>query len=264
VFSILLIISVVFIGCINLDDGKAEATKKKEEALKYLENLYNKEFVIKKVRYIEMNEVWEMTAAPKDNKDLEFFVKTGGKYGKNFVSDYAKIRLTLSSRKYYESILKKIFGRKIYFYSNTGTYTKFKNNKIPTFKELLKYGSEKTYVNMFIYIFEDVVSEKKRQEKFLSNVMELLKYLRNQDLKWATVEVKMFDEKFFKGKDIDFILEETNYFHKGSTKLKHNALEYQSYEVYGLKISEKDFAKVETIRDLKDELYKQDLRFLRK
>jgi PBP1b-binding outer membrane lipoprotein LpoB len=35
VFSILLIISVVFIGCINLDDGKAEATKKKEEALKY-------------------------------------------------------------------------------------------------------------------------------------------------------------------------------------------------------------------------------------
>ena len=93
--------------------------------------------------------------------------------------------------------------------------------------------------------------------------MELLEYLRNQNLKWATLEVKIFDEDFFKNKDIDFILKESNYFHRGSTKLKYSALEYQSYEVYGLKVSKKEFSKVKTIKGLKDELYKQDLKFLR-
>ena len=148
----MLIITILFIGCIKLDNGKSEATKKKEEALKYLGDLYNKEFVIKKVRYINMNKVWEMTVAPKDNKDLEFKVRTGGTFGNQILSNYARIKLSHQSKGYYEPILEEIFGRKMYFYSNMGTYAELEGGNIPPFKELLKNNSEKTLVNIYIYI----------------------------------------------------------------------------------------------------------------
>ena len=88
--------------------------------------------------------------------------------------------------------------------------------------------------------------------------MELLEYLRQQDLKWATIYIKIFDEDFFKDKDIDFILEETDYFHKTSIKFKYSALEYQSYKVYGLRINNQEFFEIETLKDLKKELKKSN------
>jgi NDP-sugar pyrophosphorylase family protein len=89
------------------------------------------------------------------------------------------------------------------------TRAKFKDSKIPTFEELLEYGPEDTYVNIFIYIFEDVITDEKRKKEFLSNVLELLEYLRGQNLKWAQIQVNIYDEEFFKDKDIEYLKRDT-------------------------------------------------------
>ncbi|TDX58970.1 hypothetical protein [Orenia marismortui] len=266
---ILVIISLVFTGCIaekkiiKEKEANEKVAKVHQEALDYLKNTYNEEFIIKDTRYIRNTKVWELTAAPKSDQELEFIVRTGGTFGNQFLANYSRLKLTYQSKEYYKPILKYIFGKKIYFYSNTGTYAKFKDNKIPTFEELLEYSSEETLVNIFIYIFEDVITDKEKKEEFLSNVMELLEYLRGQDLKWATIQVNIYDEEFFRDKDIDLILKETKFFHTGSTKLKYNALEYKSYEVYGLRIDDIEFFEIKTLKDLEGELYKTDKKFLR-
>ena len=249
---------IIFNGCNSL-----KGMKKKKEALNYLEEVYKDEFVIKKVKYINMNEVWEMTAAPKKDKDLEFKVRTGGMFGNEFVSSYSRIKLSYEADDYYKPVIEDVFGRKIYFYTTMATRAKFKDGKIPTFKKLLEYGSEDTYVNIFIFIFENVINKEKRKENFLANVMELLEYLRGQNLKWATIQIDIFDEEFFKDKDVEFILKETNYFNTGSTKLKYMAFEYRSYKVYGLRIDDQEFFKVKTLNDLESELFRTNKKVLR-
>ncbi|WP_018249140.1 hypothetical protein [Orenia marismortui] len=269
----LLIVSVMFTGCMVEKVDKEQLAKEKtakervakvhREALEYLKDTYNEEFVIKDTRYIRNTKVWELTAAPKAYPDLEFSVRTGGTFGDQFLASYSRLKLTYQADKYYKPVLKNIFGKELYFYTTMATRAKFKDNKIPTFEELLDYGSKDTYVNIFIYIFEDIITDKEKKEESLSNVMELLEYLRGQDLKWATIQVNIYDEEFFRDKDIDLILKETKFFHTGSTKLKYNALEYKSYEVYGLRIDDIEFFEIKTLKDLESELYKTDKKFLR-
>ncbi|WP_018249142.1 hypothetical protein [Orenia marismortui] len=272
----LLIVSVIFTSCMAEKVDKEQLAKQKaakervakvhREALEYLKDIYNEEFVIKHTRYIKNAKVWELTAAPKVDQDLEFFVRTGGMFGSQFLADYGRRKLIEETKIYYRRIVNKIFKCKHRSWANMDTDGEF--GYIPTVEEVLEKTPEDTYVNVFIYIFEDVITDKEKKEEFLSNVMELLEYLRGQNLKWATIQISIYDEEFFRGKDIDYLIKETNFFHKGSKKLKYNALEYQSYEVYGLYISRKEFLKINTvkdynIKDLEKEIYKQDLKFLR-
>jgi hypothetical protein len=86
-------------GCIIKGLAEKQAARERvakvhQEALEYLQDLYNEEFVIKDTRYIKNTGVWELTAAPKTDQDLDFFVKTGGMYGDGFVSNYAKLKLS--------------------------------------------------------------------------------------------------------------------------------------------------------------------------
>ena len=253
--SFLLLVSL---GCKN-----KEAKKIRKKALNYLQKTYNKKFIIQDTRFIRQNKVWELTAAPKDNKEIDFKIRTEGIYGKSFYEHYPKTKLSIESIEYYKPILRNIFGRKMYFYSNLTTRAKINKKNIPSVSKLLQKHPDSTYVNIFIHIFENVVSPPERKQKFLKNVMELLEYMRGQNLKWGTITVRIYDEEFYKDKDIDYILEETNFFHKGSRKLDYNAMEYESYMKYGLGINNKDFFEIETIEDLEEELNKANLKFQR-
>ncbi|WP_243832434.1 hypothetical protein [Orenia marismortui] len=130
------------------------------------------------------------------------------------------------------------------------TYYKFKDNKIPTFEELLGYGSEDTYVNIFIYIFEDVITDKEKKEEFLSNVMELLEYLRGQNLKWATIQISIYDEEFFKDKDMDHVLEVSGWFHNGTDEF--DVWEYKEKLRYNLLIFKQKYKTIEEKRDIEE------------
>lgn len=254
--SVLLLISL---GCKD-----KEVKKVKKKARKYLRETYDKEFVIKEVRYIEANKSWELTCAPQDDKNIEFKLRTGGGiWGQNVNDGYANEILSERCTQYYKPILKDIFDVKIYLWSNMDTDLKVDYKNLPSFKEIITSGSDSTYVNIFIYIFENVVSPPERKREFLKNVMELLEYMRGQNLKWGQITIRIYEEEFYEDKDIEYILEETNFFHKGSRKLEYNAMEYESYRTYGLGINDDEFFEIETIEELEKELKKTSKEFLR-
>ncbi|TDX58967.1 hypothetical protein [Orenia marismortui] len=123
---ILLIISISVIGCMAEKVDKEQLAKEKaakervakvhQEALEYLKDTYNEEFVIKDTRYIKKAKGWELTAAPIADQEFEFIVETGGMFGNEFVSNYARLKLTYQATKFYEPILKDIFEKNAFLY----------------------------------------------------------------------------------------------------------------------------------------------------
>jgi len=252
VILILVIVLLIITGCANRREYNAKAEKVKEEALEYLKETYGEEFVIKEYRYISATEVWELTAAPCEDQDFLFFIRTGGTFGDLFMTNYSTVRLTSEANKYYEPVVNQIFGKKQYFYVTTGTEAEYDLKNRPSFEELLEFGAEDTYVNIIMYIFEDVIEVKEKKDKFLASVMGLLEYLRRQNLMWGTIQVSIYDERFFKGKDIEHILEVSDWFQMGTDEF--SVWEYKRKQMYGLRIGRTKFHKIKSIEDLEKEI----------
>lgn len=248
-FVILLLIST---GCAKRREYNAKAEKVKEEALDYLRETYGEEFVIKHVRYISATGVWELTAAPCEEQDFLFFIRTGGTFGDLFMTSYSRLRLQAQANKYYEPVVNQIFGKKQYFFVTMATDAEYDLKNPPSFEELLEFGAEETYVNIFIYIFEDVIEVKEKKEKFLASVMELLEYLRGQNLMWGTIQASIYDERFFKDKDIEHILKVSDWFYSGTDEF--DVLEYRRKQIYGLRIGRTEFHKIKSIEDLEKKI----------
>ena len=145
-----------------------------QEILSYLKKAYHEEFEIKQIRKIEQTDVTVAYCNPKSDKEFVFTVKTGGyKYGDAFYAEYGSEKVFREINEYYKPVINKLFPYKKAFFTNGGTYTDW--GRIPNIEEMLD-DSKNTYVMPHIYIFEDVMEKDK--ERFLTGVLELIRYLK--------------------------------------------------------------------------------------
>ena len=258
---ILVVLLMVFVlmGC------KGEEQKRVEKmVLTHLKEKYDEEFYIvdEETRYIKATGgAWEFEVRPESNPEISFYARTGGTFEGSIMENYYGKILNQEVKGYYKKRINDIFTVKQWNRATVGTVRRFDFR--PTIKKVFDEYSEEMSVNIYIYIFEDVINNGNKKKQLLKETMELLEYLREQNLKWAQIHISIYDEEFFKDKDIDFILKETSFFYKGSVKLDYSAREYESYEVGGLGISRLEFNKIKSIVDLKKELYKSDKSFMR-
>ncbi|SJZ32094.1 hypothetical protein [Selenihalanaerobacter shriftii] len=137
VISILLLLTIVS-GCNTSTNYPMEDYPKlSKEIINYLEEAYNEEFEIQKIRHIDQNDVTIAYCNPKTDKEFIFTVKTGGvKYGEGFYDEYGSNKVSRAINKYYKPIISRLFPYKKAYFTNGGTYSNW--GKIPTLKEMLK------------------------------------------------------------------------------------------------------------------------------
>ncbi|BDU51242.1 hypothetical protein [Haliovirga abyssi] len=250
---LLLVTSTLLTGCEN----KKEKARIKSLVMNELETRYDEKFEIRRIFYDGKRSKWVLEVYPKENnidKETFFaFVKKDPK--ERVIENYSSIKEANLTTIYYKSIIKKIFKeKKLYFWGNMGIHIYDEKREVLKILKRKKFDfffeniPNKMHVNIFILIFEDVVSTKKKKEAFIKEVWELFKYLKNQNLEWASITINIYDEDFFKDKDIDHILKVSNWFSSWTSEF--DVTEYWKKNYAGLRIEEQDYYKIKSIKDI--------------
>jgi hypothetical protein len=234
---LLIILVVVGIKVIKEIKYKMDMKNAKELVMKELVERYDEKFEIRRTAYDKRKEKWMVEVYPLENniKD-ETFVAQVTKYD-DVIENYYSIKNANLTTIYYTPIIKKIFKeRKLYFWANMDSDKPITKSK--DIKREMEEKPEKTYVNMFISIYEDVTSTEEKKEAFLKEVWKLFKYLKSQNLKWASIRIKIFDSEFFKDKVID----------------KSSEYRYYRKQKYSIWIEEKEYYEIDSFDDIKKQL----------
>ena len=269
-FKIFLIISLTLLmitGCGLLELGsKNKSTKEplkdypelSKRVKDTLKERYHQNFEIDRIAFLNQIDVYVLYCNPVDDKELEFRVKTGGKYGESLWDEYGKLKTDHEIEKYYKPIIKEKLPYKLVSNPNFITYTDW--GRIPSAKELLDEESQNTKIYLNIYVFEDVLEKDK--EKFLNGVLELIRILEEQDLKESKIKIKLYNEEFFEGIDPEWLMEETDW-------LSHNIFDApegvetdvfkyrkQAYLIYSINSS--DYEQINNIKDIENRVWLND------
>jgi predicted small lipoprotein YifL len=271
-FLLLMSIMLVITGCGLLELGsKNKSTKEplkdypelSERVKGTLEERYNQKFEIDRIAFLNQIDVFVLYCNPVDDKELEFRVKTGGKYGESLWDEYGKLKTDHEIGKYYKPIIKEKLPYKLVSNPNFITYTDW--GRIPSAKELLEDESQKTKIYLNIYIFEDVIENDK--EEFLNGVLELIRILEKQDLKESKVIIEIYNEDFFKGIDPEWLMEETDWLshnifevpdrYKDIIKTR-DSHEYRQNLQDGFHIESENYKQINNIKDIEDRVWLND------
>ncbi|BDU50628.1 hypothetical protein [Haliovirga abyssi] len=262
---IFLILILGILGCKSIDITNSKKklalkeTRIRALVMNELEGRYNEKFEIRRTLYDKGRDKWKLEIYPLENNiDDETFVAYV-KYGKVVIENYSSIKKANLTTIYYRPIIKKIFKeKKLYFWANMGISIyderreKLKILKRKKFDSFFKTIPNKMFVNIFIYIFGDVTSTEAKKEAFIKEVWELFKYLKSQNLKWASITVNIYDEDFFKDKDIDHILKVSNWFSRGTSEF--DVFKYRRKKKWVIWIEEKDYKQIKTIDGIRKKL----------
>ena len=263
ILLLIILLSNLLLGC----NGEKEKIRINTLVMNELETRYDEEFEIKRTFYDDDRSKWVTEVYPKENniKDKIFFAYVKSDPKERVVENYSSIKKSNLTTLYYKPIMKKIFKeKKIYFWGNMGIhiYNKKEREKLMILKSknidsFLKTIPNKMNINIFINIFEDVISTEEKKEKLIKEVWELFKYLKSQNLEWASITVNIYEEEFFKDKDIEHILKVSNWFSRGTREF--DVTEYWKKNYAGLWIEEQDYYKIKRIEDIEKLLgYRKD------
>ena len=260
---LIIFLSNLLLGC----NGEKEKIRIKTLVMNELETRYEEEFEIKRMFYDQKRSKWVSEVYPKENNidDETFFAYVKKDPKERGVENYYFMKVSNLTTIYYKPIIKKKFkGKKIYFSCGIEEHTKKKLDKYKyrTIKNLIEKNGKDVVVHFEIYIFEDVVSTEEKKEEFIKEVWELFKYLKSQNLKWASITINIYDEEFFGNKDVEHILKESNWFSSGTSEF--DVFEYRRKKKYVLYIEEKDYKNIENIKDIKKRLRKLDWSLIKK
>jgi hypothetical protein len=237
---LLIILAVLGIKVIKDIKYKMDMKNAKELVMKELVERYDEKFEIRRTTYDKRKEKWMVEVYPLENniKD-ETFVAQVTKYD-DVIENYYSIKNANLTTIYYQPIIKKIFKEeKLYF--RIGFRTQEANINIKKIKDvnsIFNKYSDKTMVVAKLSIYEDVTSKEEKKEEFLKEVWELFKYLKSQNLKWASIRIKIFDSEFFKDKVID----------------KSSEYRYYRKQKYSIWIEEKEYYEIDSFDDIKKQL----------
>ncbi|BDU51245.1 hypothetical protein [Haliovirga abyssi] len=253
---LLLVTSTLLTGCEN----KKEKARIKSLVMNELETRYDEKFEIRRIFYDDKRSKWVLEVYPKENNidDETFFAFVKKDPEERVIENYYTIKNSNLTKIYYRPIIKKMFKEnKLRFWANVGIgETNLDTDKIKKIETIFNKIPKITDVRIFIYIFEDVTSTKEKKEAFIKEVWELFKYLKSQNLEWASITVNIYDEDFFKDKDIDHILKVSNWFSSWTSEF--DVTEYWKKQTYLLRIREKDYKNIKYIKEIKDKLRKLD------
>ncbi|WP_204701627.1 hypothetical protein [Halanaerobacter jeridensis] len=267
-FKIFLIISLTLLmitGCGLLELGsKNKSTKEplkdypqlSKKVKGTLEERYDHKFEIDRIAYLNQIDVYVLYCNPVDDKELEFRVKTGGKYGESLWDEYGKLRTDHEIEKYYKPIIKEKLPYKLVSNPNLATYTDW--GRIPSAKELLEDDSQNTKIYLKICIFEDILEKDK--ERALTGILELMELLEKQDLKRWKIQIELYNEDFFKGIDPKWLMEETDWLSHDIFEVPDrykDVIKYKDHYIYGaeltymIKIDHKKYKDIERTDSIK-------------
>ncbi|BDU50634.1 hypothetical protein [Haliovirga abyssi] len=224
---IFLILILGILGCksIDLTNSKKklalEETRIRALVMNELETRYDEKFEIRRIRYDKRRDKWKLEVYPLENNiDDETFIAYVKKDPKErVIANYYSMKISNLTTMYYRPIIKKIFReKKVYYWTGLGNDTNKSLKRIKNINKIIKEVPEKLSFHMEMLIFEDVVSTKEKKEAFIKEVWELFKYLKSQNLKWASITINIYDEDFFRDKDIDHILKVSNWFSRGTSE----------------------------------------------
>ncbi|BDU50632.1 hypothetical protein [Haliovirga abyssi] len=258
---IFLILILGVLGCKSIDITNSkkklalEETRIRALVMNELETRYDEKFEIRRTLYDKRRDKWKLEIYPLENNINDETFIAYVKYGKIVLEDYYFMKVTDLATIYYKSTVNKIFKeKKIYYLSSIGSYAKEKLDKKKKIYDILKKYSKESFITFKILIFEDVTSTEEKKEAFIKEVWELFKYLKSQNLKWASITINIYDEDFFKDKDTDHILKVSNWFSRGTSEF--DVFKYRDKMIYNLIIWEQDYKRIKTLSDIRNELYK--------
>jgi len=255
---IFLILMLLLLGCESIDridERKLDLEDKRIQTLvmKELETRYDEKFEIRRTLYDKRKYKWKLEVYPKENNiENEIFIVDVKKDPKErIVENYYSMKNYNLTTIYYRPIIKKIFKEKnLYFGGNIGTDIPV--YRVKNIKKEMEVKPEKKKVNLFIYIFEDAVSTEVKKEKFIKEVWELFKYLKRQDLKCASIRIKIYDEEFFEDKDIEHILKVSSWFSTWTSEF--DVFKYRRKQKYSMWVEEQEYDAINNIEDMKKQL----------
>ncbi|BDU50626.1 hypothetical protein [Haliovirga abyssi] len=261
---IFLILILGILGCKSIDITNSkkklalEETRIRALVMNELEGRYDEKFEIRRIRYDKRRDKWKLEVYPLENNiDDETFVAYVKKDPKErVIENYPSIKEANLTTIYYRPIIKKIFKeKKLYFWGNMGIHIydekrdSLKILKRKKFDFFFNNISNKMHVNIQILIFEDVTSTEAKKEAFIKEVWELFKYLKSQNLEWASIRIKIYDKEFFRDKDIDHILKVSNWFSRGISEF--DVFKYRRKQKYSIWVEEKEYYQIKSLDDMK-------------
>ena len=222
-----------------------------------LEERYDHKFEIDRIAYLNQIDVYVLYCNPVDDKELEFRVKTGGKYGESLWDEYGSFKVGYQIDEYYKPIIKKLFPYKKAFFTNGGTYTNW--GRIPTYQEMLE-DSENTYAMPHIHIFEDVLEKDKK--RFLKGILKLIRLLEQQDLRKSKVIIYIYYEEFFEDIDPNWLMEESDWLshniYDAPEGVETDAYEYEKQRHTIYSIDSSDYKQINNIKDIENMVWQDD------
>ena len=256
ILLLIILLSNLLLGC----NGEKEKIRINTLVMNELETRYDEEFEIKRTFYDDDRSKWVTEVYPKENNINEetFFVDVKKDPEERVVENYYFIKVTNLATIYYRPVIKKIFKeKKLYYLSSIGSYATEKLDKKKNINDILEKYSKESFITFKILIFEDVTSTEEKKEKLIKEVWELFTYLKSQNLEWASITVNIYEEEFFKDKDIEHILKVSNWFSRGTREF--DVTEYWKKNYAGLWIEEQDYYKIKRIEDIEKLLgYRKD------
>jgi hypothetical protein len=242
--KILLIIVLIFIGIKIVKEIKYRIDMKntKELVMKELVERYDETFEIKRTTYDKRKEKWMVEVYPLENNITdETFVAQVTKYD-DVIENYYIRKITNLTTIYYTPIIKKIFKEtKLYFWTNLGNYSDKKLDKIKSVNNILNDLPEKLSFHINMQVYEDVTSTEEKKEKFLKKVWKLFKYLKSQNLKWASIYIGIYNPDDLNEKEIEIIKESGGLYD----------IEKEKFYIW---IREKEYYEIKTFEDIKNQL----------